>query len=798
MLFKKSCLLAVILLFFSLPTWAQTIKGTVMDAQSKDPLPGANIVQVGTENGVASDNNGHFTLQLISKGQKELKVSYVGYKTQTVDVSDKAQKKITIYLIPKTIMSSAVQIKGLRVDKKSAVTYDNISAKQIQRQNLGQQIPFLLKFTPSVVTTSDDGMGIGYTGIRIRGVDPTRINVTINGIPLNDSESQQVYWVDLPGLASSIQSMKIQRGVGTSTNGESAFGASINIQTTGIHPSSYGEANISYGSFNTQKYDVKVGTGLMKNGWSFDARLSKIHSDGYIDRAFSNLKSLFLTASHYGKHSLLQINIFPGKEKTYQAWYGVKQSILDTNRRYNPYTYKNQTDNYDQNHYQLLYSYKLQDNWTANVALHYTKGKGYYEEYKKDQLLSDYKLQNVVFPDTVIKRTNLIRRKWLDNDFYGITYSTNYKHGNLWNLDIGGAYSIYDGQHYGDVIWAQYFSNGQIQHPYYNNSATKKDYNVYAKMNYNLTKKLSAFGDMQMHRINYNFLGNGIVKRNGKEVVVPTQQTAKLRFWNPKVGFNYQFSSKSRFYASFGVGNKEPGRDEYVESTPQNRPKPETLYDWETGYRYNSHSLFLGATGYFMDYKDQLILTGQINNVGAYIRQNVPHSYRLGLEFQAGVRITNFLQWSGNVTVSRNKIRKYKQYVDNYDTGNQKVYTYHNTNIAFSPNVIFGSVFEFTHKNLRVNFMSKYVGKQYLDNTQSESSILKPYFVNNLRVNYDIQNLSTVNKVTLSFLLNNVFNELYSSNGYDYSYISGGKMTTENYYYPQAVRNFLIQLTLDF
>jgi len=365
-------------------------------------------------------------------------------------------------------------------------------------------------------------------------------------------------------------------------------------------------------------------------------------------------------------------------------------------------------------------------------------------------------------------------------------------------LDIGGAYSIYDGQHYGDVLWAQYFSNGQIQHPYYNNSATKKDYNVYAKMNYNLTKKLSAFGDMQMHRINYNFLGNGIVKRNGKEVVVPTQQTAKLRFWNPKVGFNYQFSSKSRFYASFGVGNKEPGRDEYVESTPQNRPKPETLYDWETGYRYNSHSLFLGATGYFMDYKDQLILTGQINNVGAYIRQNVPHSYRLGLEFQAGVRITNFLQWSGNVTVSRNKIRKYKQYVDNYDTGNQKVYTYHNTNIAFSPNVIFGSVFEFTHKNLRVNFMSKYVGKQYLDNTQSESSILKPYFVNNLRVNYDIRNLSAVNKVTLSFLLNNVFNELYSSNGYDYSYISGGKMTTENYYYPQAVRNFLIQLTLDF
>ena len=797
MFIKKWGLLVTLLLLSSVTSWAQTITGTVLDAQSKDPLPGANIVQQGTHNGVASEKDGTFTIKLIPRGGKQLTVSYVGYKSQTVEVPEKKQK-LTILLIPKTVMSSAVQIKGLRVDSKSAVTYDNISQKQIKEQNLGQDIPYLINFTPSVVTTSDAGAGVGYTGIRIRGVDPTRINVTINGIPLNDSESQAVYWVDIPDLASSIQSMQIQRGVGTSTNGAGAFGASINIQTTGIEPSAFGDVNVSYGSFNTQKYDVKVGTGLMKNGWSFDARLSKIHSDGYIDRAFSDLKSMFFTASHYGKRSLLQVNIFPGKEKTYQAWYGVKQSILDTNRTYNPYTYDNQTDNYNQNHYQVLYSYKLKKNWTANIALHYTKGKGYYEEYKKNQLLSDYSLQNVVLPDTVIKRTDLIRRKWLDNDFYGLTYSTNIKHGNVWNLDVGGAYNIYKGQHFGHVIWAKYFSNGNIRHPYYDNNATKKDGNIYAKLTYNLTRKFSAFGDLQMRNVNYNFLGNGIVKRNGKETIVPTQQTANLTFWNPKIGLNYQFDKGHRVYTSFSVGNKEPGRDEYVESTPQSRPKPETLYDWETGYRYESPKMALGLTGYLMDYKDQLILTGQINDVGAYIRQNVPKSYRMGLELQAAFRITNFLQWSGNATFSRNKIDKYKAFVDNYDTGGQKVYTYQNTNIAFSPNMLFNSIFRFSHKNLKVDFMSKYVGKQYLDNTQSESSILKAYFINDLRVNYDIKSVPMVNTLRISFLLNNIFNEMYSSNGYDYSYIYNGQMTTENYYYPQAGRNFLVQLSLNF
>lgn len=798
MFYKKIFSFAVLLFMISVSAKAQVISGKVVDARTKDSLPGANIVQEGTTNGVSTSNNGEFTLKLLKSGKKAIKISYVGYKTREIILSGRNQKGMTINLISKTIMSNAIQVEALRVNKRSAVTYTNLTRKQIKKENLGHEIPYLLRMTPSVVTTSDDGLGFGYTGIRIRGVPATRINVTINGIPLNDAEEQAVYWVDLPNLASSVQSMQIQRGVGTSTNGAGAFGASINIQTTGIVPDPYGDVSTSVGSYNSEKYNVKFGTGLLKNGWSFDGSLSKLHSDGYIDRAFSNLKSFFLTGSHYGKHSLLQANVFSGKERTYQAWYGVEQSILDTNRTYNPYTYPNQTDNYQQDHYQLLYSYKVHSNWILNAAAFFVKGRGYYEEYKKNQLFSDYKLNNVIIGQDTIRSTNLIRRKWLNNDFYGVTYSSDYKKGKQLSLKIGGLYDIYSGTHYGRVIWAQYFSNGQIRHTYYNNRATKKDFNIYTKLTYRLAPKLSGFGDMQLRKIAYNFLGNGTVKRNGKEVIVPMQQNAYLTFWNPKIGFNYQINKSQRYYLSFGVGNKEPDRNDYVESTPQSRPKPETLYDWETGYRYNTRHLFLGATGYFMDYHNQLVLTGQINDVGDYIQSNVKSSYRLGLELQAAFKITKFLQWSGNATISRNKIKLYHEYIDNYDTGGQTMKTFHNTDIAFSPGFIGSSDFHFKEGNLSADFMSKYIGKQYLDNTQNNNSIINAYFVNNLRLSYDLRSVPGFKDINISFLLNNIFNELYESNGYNYSYISGGKLTLQNYYYPQAGRNFLVRVKLGF
>ncbi len=778
---------------------AQSVHGTVYDAKTKDPLPGANITQTGTTNGVATGNDGTFQLTLNDQKKNSLTISYVGYKTKTIDLEDRSNdQKLTIYLLPVTIMSDEVQIQGLRVDERSAVTHTDISQKEIEKQNLGQDIPYLLNYTPSVVTTSDAGAGVGYTGIRIRGVDPTRINVTINGIPLNDSEEQAVYWVDIPDLASSIQSMQIQRGVGSSTNGAGDFGASINIQTTKLEPDAYGDLTASYGSFNTQKYNLKVGTGLMKNGWSFNGRLSKIDSDGYIDRAFSHLKSFFLTGSHYGDRSLLSVNLFSGKEKTYQAWYGIEGSILDTNRTYNPYTYSNQTDNYVQTHLQVLYSYKLQDNWMLNGAVHYTKGAGYYEEYEQNQVLSDYNLKPVVLNSDTLNHSDLIRRKWLNNKFYGVTYSTNYKYGNVWSLDVGGAWNEYDGGHYGRVIWAQYFLNEDFPHTYYDNNATKKDFNIYGKYTYNLSDALSLYTDLQLRRVNYEFLGNGIVMRNGQEDIVPTQQSVGLTFFNPKAGFNYQFGSHNRLYASYGVGHKEPGRDEYVNSTPESRPSAETLYDLETGYRYETPQFFIGATGYWMRYINQLILTGQINDVGAYIRQNVKHSYRLGLELQGGLRLTEHFQWSGNATLSRNRISEYHHYIDNYDTGNQVEKTFHNTEIAFAPKLILHSIFRYDHDGFEADFRTRYVSKQYLDNTENDSRTIPSYFVSDIRLQYGVHFIPSIKNVQLTLLVNNIFNEMYEANGYTYEYISNGQLNAENYYYPQAGRNFLLQARVSF
>lgn len=798
MRFKLTAILLTVLLSATSIAFAQTVTGTVFDAQTKQPLPGTNIIQQGTKTGTSTDSTGHFILNLDASARPVIVVSFVGYQTKAIDLEGKSKTAISVALVPTRILSGAVQVEALRVDSKSAITYENISQKEIKNRNFGQDVPYLLKMTPSVVTTSDAGNGVGYTGIRIRGVDPTRINVTLNGIPVNDAEEQAVYWVDLPDIASSIQSIQIQRGVGTSTNGAGAFGASLNIQTGGVNPNPFGEVNASYGSFRTRKFNIKMGTGLLKNGWTFSGRLSQINSDGYIERAWSNLRSAFLSGVHQGKKSLLQVNMILGKEKTYQAWYGVSGAIIDTNRRYNPYTYDNQTDNYWQNYYQALYSYQLRENWTVNGALFLTTGKGYYEEYEKDQNLQDYGLQPVVIGSDTVRTTDLIRRQWLDNDFFGMTYSTNYKQGNRWKLDVGGAYNIYLGGHFGRVIWARYFSNGNIRHTYYYNNANKKDFNSYAKFSYNLTPKLRTFTDFQLRRISYDFLGNGVVKINGKETIVPARQQARLTFFNPKAGLNYDFTNRQRVYASVSVGHKEPGRDEYVESTPQSRPKPEALYDLETGYRYSSPRLFLGLTGYLMYYHDQLILTGQINDVGAYIRKNVPRSYRMGVELQASVPLLPHLQWAGNATISRNKIIRYNQYIDNYDTGGQTVRTYHQTNIAFSPDLILHSILEYREGDFTAQFQTRYISRQYLDNTSHTGRSLDPYFVNDLRFHYDLGSLWEASDVELGCLLNNIFNELYSSNGYTYDYISGGQLNVDNYYYPQAGRNFLAQIRIRF
>ena len=802
----KGTILLCFIFFSSSSLFAQTITGTVTDAQSGEPLPGANIVQVGTSNGVSAKADGQFSLDLIENAAQRISVSFVGYKTRTVDVAD-SEDSYNISLVAQTIISNEVFVKALRVDEASPMAFENISRDEIERKNMGQDMPYIISGTPSVTTTSDAGTGIGYTGLRIRGVDQGRINVTVNGIPINDAESHSVFWVNMPDLASSVENIQIQRGVGTSTQGAAAFGATINIQTSQMRPEAYGEVNTAAGSFNTRKANVMLGSGLMENGWQFEGRLSKIASDGYIDRAYSDLKSFYLSGAKHGENSLLRVDVFSGTEVTYHAWNGVSEIRLENgDRTYNsagtekpgePYT--DQTDNYQQDHYQLHYSYQLSDNWNANASLHYTYGRGYYEEYKADQALPQYDFNPIQLPDTTISQSDLVRQLWLDNQFYGGVFSTQYNKGDRWSLTVGGGYNEYNGDHFGEVIWAEFAGNTDVENQYYDNNAFKTDFNSYVKMNYSITDDLTAFADAQIRHITYEFLGKDRQPApGGGQQVVNVQQSDRLTFFNPKAGLTYNFKDNQRVYASMSVGNKEPTRDEYVNSTPENRPMHETLYDWEAGYKGEFDRFFVEANLYYMDYKNQLILTGEINDVGAYIRQNVPDSYRAGIELQAGVQLLENLEWSGNATFSRNKIEEYTYYLDNFDTGSQQATTYSDTDIAFSPGFVGHSTLRFTRGGFAASLNTKYVSKQYLDNTQTESRTLDPYLVNDLRLSYDWSTTPLLNSLKATLEMNNIFDEMYESNGYTYGYISGGERQFFNYYYPQAGRNIMLQLSFKF
>lgn len=812
------------LLFCSLSLYGQIVTGVVKDAQTKKPLAGTNIIQAGTQNGTSANENGAFRLELTAGQSSEIKISFVGYKSKTIDIYEEG-KKLEILLIRQSIISNEVFVKALRVDEASPMAYENIEREEIEKRNLGQDIPYLVSTTPSVTTTSDAGAGIGYTGIRIRGVDPTRINVTINGIPLNDAESHGVFWVDLPGLASSVENIQIQRGVGTSTLGAGAFGATMNLQTALMEPGPYGEVNTGVGSFNTSKFNVQLGSGLMNNGWQFEGRLSRIASDGYIDRAFSDLKSFYLSGARHGGRSLLKVDVFSGSEETYQAWNGVPEPILEGNfqeaeryinglflsgskaehfrnnigsRQFNEFTYEDQTDNYQQDHYQAHYSYRLTDRWNVNASLHYTYGRGYYEEFRNNDNLSTYGIGPVQVGDTTITSGDLVRRRWLDNHFYGVVFSSDYEVHDKWSLTLGGGYSEYDGDHFGEVIWARYAGNSNIEETYYDNNAFKTDFNTYGKIRYFFSDALSGYLDLQIRHITYDFLGKDTRQAGGTEQIVDVQQTDRLTFFNPKAGLVYRLTGQQRLYASFSVANREPTRDEYVNSTPESRPEHETLYDWEAGYKATFNRFFAAVNLYYMDYKNQLALTGAINDVGAYIRQNVPDSYRAGIELQAGVRLTSTLEWSGNATFSRNKIEEYTQYLDDFDQGGQNTRTFEETALSFSPSFIGNSIVSFTDDGFTAELISKYVSRQYLDNTQTRRRSIDPYFVNDVRVGYNFTGISYVKNIRATFQVNNVLNEKYETNGYTFGWISGGQERHFNYYYPQAGRNFLLHLKLEF
>jgi iron complex outermembrane receptor protein len=790
--------------FISTCAAQQTVHGTITDTQTGDPLAGANIIQIHTQNGTSSDENGQFSLSLIKEKPAKIRISYIGYETKVIQTGNK-KGSLKIKLQPVILTTNAIFVQGVRAGKSTPIASETMKRAKINKKNMGQSFTWLLKNLPSVTTTSDAGAGIGYTHMHIRGVDPTRINVTINGIPVNDAESQGVFWVDIPGLASSIQSIQIQRGVGTSTNGAGAFGASVNIQTVKMRDKPFGEINVGGGSFATRRATVKLGSGLIGNGWQVQGRLSRLYSDGYRDRAFSNLRSFFLSAAHHGKHGLLRADVFSGKEKTYQAWTGITRKRLRTDRTYNPlgtsrpgHPYKNQTDNYQQDHYQLHYSHQFSDALEANAALFFVYGRGYYQNYYANQKLTDFGLKPVELLDTIITRSDLINQDWLKNYFYGGVFTIHYNHNDL-DLKIGGAYDQYRGKHYKQVVKSMISNFLGKAHRYNYNTAFKTDGNLYGKLNYFFTDALSGYLDLQMRHIYYRFLGKDQQPAPGGGFrIVDVTQSVPLMFFNPKVGLMYRFAGRQRIYASFGVGNKEPDRDDYVDSTPKTRPKPESLYDWELGYKAQYQRFSGGINLYYMDYKDQLIPTGEINDVGAVILQNTPHSYRAGIELQTGVQILPQLRWLGNATFSRNKIRNYTQYLNNLDTGKQSARTYKHTTIAFSPGFIGNSIFNFNDHGFSATYTSKYVSRQYLDNTQTKSRSIDPYFVNDLQLAYEFGSLAFAKNIKISLLINNIFNEKYVNNGAAYGNISDGEIHYTSYFYPQAGRNYLGRVTIDF
>jgi iron complex outermembrane recepter protein len=686
-----------------------------------------------------------------------------------------------------------VEVRAIRAGDKAPFTKTNLDKATIEKTNLGQDLPFILNQTPSVVINSDAGNGVGYTGIRIRGTDGTRVNVTLNGIPYNDAESQGSFFVDLPDFASSTNSIQVQRGVGTSSNGTGAFGGTISLSTNEFNPKAYGEVNNSYGSFNTWKNTIKAGTGLIDDHFTVDARLSQISSDGYIDRAKSNLQSFYLTGAYTNHKSSLRFNVFSGKEKTYQAWNGVPASLLKTDRTYNssgterPGTpYDNETDNYVQTHYQLFFNTAWRD-WNFNTAVFLTRGKGYYENYKGDEKYANYGLTPPVIGGSTIEETDLVIQRWLDNYYYGQIFAAQYKR-NRNAVTIGGGWTVYDGNHHGDIIWAQY---GAPQgHRYYDLDALKSDINVYAKWQYDLTDNWSLFTDLQYRHVQHKM--DGFAKNPSLFI------NRKFDFVNPKAGISYSKNGWLAFL-SYAMANKEPNRDDF-EAGLTSQPKQETLHDFEASIEKKDTRFHAAATLYYMQYKDQLVLTGRINDVGAYTRINVPNSYRAGIELQGGYVFAKWVNASANLTLSRNKIKAFTEFLDEYD-GNfewigQHSVAHKNTDIAFAPSITGAASINFLPaKDLEFSLLEKYVGEQYLDNTQNDNRKLTAFYTQDARVIFTLHN-KLFKQWKIIGQVNNLFDKKYEPNGYTYSYVFDGSMVADNYYFPMAGRNYMIGVNI--
>ncbi len=785
------------------------IRGKVTDEKG-EPLTGASVFIPSVSLGKTTNTQGQFSFENIPDKRYSVEISYIGYESETVITP--VNRTLEIKLRRKTIEIGEITVTSIKATERSAVTYTDVKQEEIAVRNLGQDIPYLLSLTPSFVSTSDAGTGIGYTGFRIRGTDANRTNITVNGVPLNDAESHGTFFVNMPDFASSLSAVQIQRGVGTSTNGAAAFGASINMQTHGLNTNPYAELSSTVGSFGTNKNTLKAGTGLMSNKFAAEARLSNVTSNGYIDRASVDMQSYYFTAGYYGEKSTLRFITFGGQEKTYQAWNGVDSEIMKTNRTYNElgeFTdnegktkyYENQTDNYNQTHYQLHWQQELSPKIILNLSAHYTCGIGYYEDYKNERKYAEYLLTPDTLNGKVLKKTDLVRQKWLDNDFYGITYSLNYTT-KSYNLALGGAINRYDGDHFGKVIWIRNSNNHDLSKEWYRSKGLKDDANVYAKLNGEVFKNLFVSADVHLRYIGYSIFGTDDKYDADTKSMRDITLSDNFLFLNPKFGTTYKLNDNNNVYASLSVANREPNRNNYTERS-SNEPLPthETLYDAEFGYRYNTSNFRCEANMYYMKYKNQLILTGKISEIGELLTTNIPDSYRAGIELSAAAKLTGFLNWGANIALSSNKILNFtEQDVDMYDSDWNWIGTQNNylgvTDIANSPSVVANNIFTLNFKNFEAGLTSSFISRQYFDNTSTIERSINPYFVNNLSMKYSLK-AYPFRSIDFQILLNNLLNEQYESNAYTwYSYYLDGKRVNESRYFPQAGINILASVTL--
>ncbi|MEC7259915.1 MAG: TonB-dependent receptor, partial [Bacteroidota bacterium] len=779
----------ILLLFITFTSIAQNnFVGRVTDS-SGEPIVGANILIEESNLITYTDEKGKFYLNSNSTNI-DIQVSHVGYLTKEIEFSNPNQE-INIVLDDGIILKDEIKVISTRAKYNSPFAFTNISKSFIEKNNSGKDIPFLINSTPSTYSTSDAGNGIGYTGVRIRGSDATRINVTINGIPYNDSESHGVFWVNVSDLASSANSIQVQRGVGSSTNGGGAFGGTVSIKTGKASEDFKLKYSSSAGSYKSFKNTLELNSGLIKNKINMNLRLSKINSDGYVDRATSDLKSYYASASYYSDKTSIDLINFSGKERTYQSWWGTPEgrinndieemnnvianngysdeqadNLLNSGRTFNYYTYDNQTDNYQQDHYQMHFNHDISNTANLHLALHYTYGRGYYEEFREDDNLSNYYdfLEN--------KSLDLVRRRWLSNHFYGLTYSFSKKFDKS-EINIGGALNEYDADHFGEIIQPQLM----VSEPYYFSKSFKKDGNIFIKYNLNITESAELFTDMQLRGYSHKMKGND----NDKSIIDVDKNNV---FFNPKVGLTKSLNDKVILYGSVAVANREPIRSDYIDSKIE--PKHESLVNIELGKGFNYNIGSFNTNLYLMEYNNQLITTGEVNDVGAYIRENVKKSRRFGVELTNVLNTKDFYV-NSSLSLSRNLVYNFNETLYDYGADFSQYNIIENkyviTDLAFSPGVLLNNHFEWkANKFLSFILNSKYVGKQYLDNTSNEKRVLKDFLINDFKIQTNLTN-NVFNNLFFKIEINNIFNVKYSSNGYTFGYYGGMDYEVrENYF----------------